>query len=410
MVLLRRRIQEARWKKQLDGSYILTTKDQYTYGFNADGYLCWMKDNNGNTISITVDSYGQVTQVTDQVGRTTTIAYNQDDLISTITDPAGRVVTYSYDNYQLCEVVDPNGNSTYYDYELGLLSEISDDNQNLIEGVTYDDNSSTYTWRVETLTDIYGNVTTYSYDDSDGMLTTVDSNGRTNNTWYDKMLYPIRTRDAEGKETRTTYNLIGGLNQYGEVVSYTDRNGNTMYYDRDAEGNIIRQVNPDGSEKEYTYDAKNNVLSIQDEVGHFTYYIYDANDINLIKQVQPLNGTDVYSEVAPQENFAITEYSYYTGAEALSLFGATIYGLIESTTDAEGNVTTYTYDEYGSVETVESPESNTTVYDYNVLGWLIIRLQIQKDILQTYYYYDKNGNVAERRSILETGSVSRNVL
>ena len=377
-------------EKQADNSYILTTKDQYTYGYNGDGYLTWMKDRNGNTITITLNASNQPTQVTDQAGNVTTITYSG-SRISTITDPTGRVVTYTYNaNNQLYRVKDPNGNSTYYFYTNGYLTSIKDDTSStVIESVTYLPAQTNELPRVGTITDIYGNVTTYTYIDGDGLLTATDSNGRTTNTWYDKMVYPIRTVDPEGKETRTAYNLDGGLNKYGEVSSYTDRNGNTTYYLRDDSGNVTKQINPDGSYKEYTYDSKNNVLSEKDELGKCTFYVYDASGINLLKMAQPLNGTDVYSDTATQSDFAITTYTYYSD------YGVhNINGLKNTVTDPEGNVTTYTYDQYGNTATITSPESKTTTYDYNILGWL--QSVTTPKGYTTTYYYDKNGNVLKQ--------------
>ena len=337
--------------KHSNNTYTLTTKDQYTYGFNTDGYMNWMKDRNGNTVTIAVNATGQVTAVTDQAGRATSIAYSS-NRISTITDPAGRVVAYAYDAAgRLSSVKDPNGYFTYYTYHTsgdatGLLSTVKDhSNSNVLESITYLPKQGDRLPRVGTTTDSMNNTRTYAYNDSDGKLTATDSNNRVNITWYDKTVYPIRERDAEGKDTLTGYNLTGGLNRYGEVSYHTDRNGNTVYYDRDALGNITRQINPDGSVREYTYDGKDNLLSEKDELGKYTFYVYDANSINLVKTAQPLNGTDIYSTSAPQSNFAITSYSYYTVTEAQSQTGKQINGLLKSVADPEGGITTYTYEE-----------------------------------------------------------------
>ena len=389
--------------KESAGTYVLTTKDQYTYGFNAAGYMTWMKDKNGNTITITVDSAGKVTKVTDQAGRATTIAYSS-NRITTITDPAGRVVQYSYASNRLSSVKDSAGYYTYYTYDAnGRLAQIKDNSNAVLESVSYvTQNDIT---RVTAVTDSHGNVTTYSYDDNDGVLTATDSNNRVVTTWFDNLLYPVRVRDAEGKETRTEYNLDGGLNRYGEITSYRDRNGNTIYYERDVKGNVIKQVNPDGSIREYTYDNKNNLLSEKDELGKYSFYVYDNNNINLVKTAQPLNGTDVYSTAAVQNNFAITSYTYYTGAEALSTFGKTMYGLLKTTTDAEGGVTTYTYDTYGNLATVKNPLNKTTVYESNILGW--IKSETTPNNNTTNYYYDKNGNLL--KEVKAGGATMRSV-
>lgn len=388
--------------KNSDDSYTLTTKDQYAYGFNAAGYLTWMKDRNGNTISITLDGSNKPTQITDQTGRTTTIAYTNNK-IHTITDPAGRVVTYNYDeNNRLYQVSDPNGYSTYYYYGAnGLLSTIKDNTDTtVIESVTYLVAQGSNLPRVDTVTDKYGNATTYTYNDNDGILTTTDSNSRTTRTWYDEMFYQIRTVDAEGKETLTQYSMLDGLNIYGEISSYTDRNGNTTYYQRDDNGNVILQTNPDDSTKEYTYDSKNNVLSVKDENGKYTYYVYDSNGINLLKTVQPLNGTETYSDTAPQEDFAITTKTYYSD------YGTShINGLVATETDPEGGVTTYTYDSCGNIATVVSPTDETTTYVYNILGWL--KSVTTPKGYSTSYYYDKNGN--QLKQVNADSGVIRNV-
>ena len=388
-------------EKQTGDTYTLTTKDQYTYGFDTNGYLNWMKDRNGNTVTLTVNSSGQVTQVIDQAGRVTTIAYSN-NRIRTITDPIGRIVTYNYDsNDRLSQVTGPDGTSTYYSYDSdGYLSEITDNDSNILGSITYLEAQGDKTPKVGTITDQYGNETTYIYDENDGKLTTTDGNGRTNTTWYDSLIYPIRTRDAEEKETRTEYLLSEGINKYGEVSEYTDRNGNTTYYEHDGNGNVIRQVSPDGSTKEYTYDSYNNLLSEMDELGKYTFYVYDANGVNLQKKAQPLNGTDVYSATATQSDFAITTYAYYTD------YGThNINGLKNTVTDPEGNVTTYTYDEYGNTATITSPESKTTTYDYNALGWL--QSVTTPKGYTTTYYYDKNGNMLKQ--VNPDGGVVRSV-
>ena len=105
----------------------------------------------------------------------------------------------------------------------------------------------------------------------------------------------------------------------------------------------------------------------KDELGKCTYYIYDANKINLIKKVQPLNGTDVYADGADESKFAITAYSYYSDNES-QLLGYTLKGLLKDETDPEGNVTTYTYDTKGNIKTVKDAEGNLTIYSYDDIG------------------------------------------
>jgi RHS repeat-associated protein len=385
-----------------DVTYILTTKDQYRYGF-FDGYLTWMEDRNGNRINInyyyTQDGQKLIGSVSDSSGRGFDIEYNKRSLgyiyeyrISAVTEKTtGRKATYEYiDTYVwgkvkygiLCQVTDPTGKITKYSH--GSADFTISENEVVTEKAEYN-----YTYgsdvpqRVRKVTDIYGNMITYDYDIVLGKLTETDNNKRATTTWFDSMNYPIRTRDAEGNETRTEYLKYGGANMYGEPRMTVDKSSNTTYYDRDNRGNIIRQINPDRSVKEFAYDEKNNLIFEKDEEGNCKYYEYDANKINLVKLAIPLNGTDAYSASADQSKFAITEYQYGTKG--------TIKGLLMKETTPEGDANTYTYDNYGNIATKTNALGITTSYTYNAANWLTMVKDGNNQT--TKFYYDKAGRL-----------------
>jgi RHS repeat-associated protein len=318
--------------KQTDGSLILTTKDQYSYRFNGsyNGYLNWMKDRNGNTITITLGPYGEVEKVSDQFGRAYTFEHGNlyNRLITKIIDPLGRSMTYTYDaDKRLIKVTDPMGKNTNYTYmkrtggTMGYLSEIRDNDNNLIESVDYDNYGGEKNVRISRLTDAYGNIKTYQYDTEFLKLTTADNNDREQITWYDSSLYPIQVQDPDGRRSTTVYSVDENrINKFGEAISTTDRNGNKTIYNRDSNGNITKIYNPDGSYKAFTYDNKNNKLSERDEAGKYTFYVYDNNKVNLVKKTQPLNGTDQYTTGCDESKFAITSYNYSTDADVAGYY------------------------------------------------------------------------------------------
>ena len=371
-------------EKLADGSYVLITKEQEKYGFNTNGVLTWMENKQGNRLVIHVSSAGKPQSITDYAGREYHFAY-ANGLLSSITDPAGRTVNYVYEKSRLTEVVAPEDITTYYGYNAdGYLTSIRDDNHNLLESVAY--LTTNKLTRVDQLTDAYGNVMNYTYDDVNGKTTITDSNGRVTTQWYDNTYNITNNVDAEGKTTAVVYTTVDGVNKYGETSSITDRNGNTTYYEYDSRGNVIKVTNPDSSYKQYTYDAKNNVTSERDEAGKYTYYVYDAAGANLMKIARPLNGTDAYSDTADESLFAITQYTYYALGEA----GTTIKGLVRTITDPEGNTTAYTYDEYGNEATVADVEENTTTYTYSILGLLTHIISPMGE--QTAIDYNDNGD------------------
>ncbi|MGE5474544.1 MAG: S8 family serine peptidase [Ignavibacteriales bacterium] len=391
--------------EQSDGTYILTTQDQYTYGFSASGWLIWMKDRNGNTVTIEVDdSTGLVQTITDGAGREYTVAYNSSDLIETITDPASRTVSYAYTNGLLTSVTDPMGNIMRYSYDSSnFLDEIRDHNNNLVQSLVYDHSGGSNDKKVSQVIDEFENTSTYSYDNVNCKTTITDANSRQYVYWYDVSGYILKTQDPEGKFTSTQYfTNADGIDKFGEERSATDRNGNITYYQWDENGNLAKQINPDSSYKEFTYDNKNNIIAEKDEAGKYTYYIYDTNKINLLKKVQPLNGADAYSETADQSKFAITSYSYYTNSEALQL-GYKEKGLLKSDTDPEGNTTSYTYDASGNLKTETNPENKTTTYNYNNIGWKTSEISTMNFTIN--YTYDKN-NLLEKTT-LNSGETTR---
>ncbi len=369
--------------KQPDGTYILTTKEQIKYGFNADGILTWTESKEGNRLSIRLTPEGKPESITDCAGREYLFTY-KDGLLAAIADPELRTANYYYENGRLAEFSDPIGVITYYGYDAdGYLIEISDGNHDLTESVTYRITDGIA--QVDQVTDVYGNVKTYTYDDVSGKTIITDSNGNTTAQWYDTTYNITYTTDAEGRTRTESYTTEDGVNKYGEIKSVTDRNGNTTACEWDDRGNITKVTNPDSSYRLYTYDGKNNITSEREEEGRYTYYIYDETQTYLLKTVRPLNGTDAYSETANQDAFAITSYTYYGEGEETH-----IRGFVKSVTDPEGNTSTYTYDAYGNLESETDGSGHTTSYSNSIIGFRTSALSPKGEL--TTYVYNNNGN------------------
>ncbi len=385
--------------KQLDGTYILTCKDsRLQYKYNADGKLIWIKNKQGNALSITYGTNGLIQVITDYVGRKYTFKY-ENNLLKSIEDTIGRKVNYNYDDYnRLIQAKDIQGIVTSYSYDQeGYLTSIRDGNNDLIEAVTYNNFGGII--KVNQVTDEYGNTKTYSYDEVNGKTTITDSNFRVSTIGYDTAYYETDTTDADGGNTTTIYNSEDGQNKYGEEQSKTDRNGYTTEYKWDSKGNIVAVIEPDtSSSSKYWYDEKNNLISTCDENGNYTYYIYDSTQTYLLKEVIPLNGTDIYSSSADQDKFSIKSYTYYQPGEN----GYSIKGLLKSVTDPEGYTTTYTYDQYGNIATSSDDKHNITKYTYNSIGLLTSTLSPKSEI--TTYTYDQYGNLTD--TILQGGETT----
>lgn len=390
--------------KLSDNTHVLTTADQYTYGFNTTGYLTYMQDRNGNRVSITPDAQGKVTQITDTVSRIYQIGY-VNGYLKTITDPIGRVITYGYDaQNRLSTVTDTNNRVVMkYTYDSSnYLNGVLDGADTLLESITYNHTAGVNQHKVEKTTNAYGNVFLYTYDNANRKTTIKDLPGLTIMKWYDTAGYVVKSQDPENRITTVEYYLdASGYNKFGEEKFITDRYGNKTQYERDANGNITKIINPDNSARNYQYDSKNNLIVEIDEVGNRTEYVYDTSKTKIKMKVQPLNGTDVYSADANQELFAITAYSHYTNSESTAL-GYKAKGLLKSEMDPEGNKTSYTYDAEGNKKTVTSAEGNTTTFTYNGVAW--VTSQTSPTGFQSTYDYNKDGQLV--RTVREGGETS----
>ena len=395
----------SKFVKNADGTYTLTTQDQYKYTFNTNRYLVKMEDRNGNAINITVDGNGKITQITDTVGRAFTVSYGVNGLVQKITDPENRAVAYEYDSEnRLSVVTDPMGGKMRYFYDTwGYLNQIQDHNQKIVEKITYNHAEGENQHKVSEATDSLGDTVKYAYDMTNKKTTITDINGRVSSYWFDSSFFTTRIQEPDGKSSYTEYFQSGGKNKYGDVKSKTDCNGNKTQYEIDDRGNVTKIINPDGSTQQKEYDEKNNVTKEVDESGKTTYNVYDDNKINLIKKVQPLNGLDVY-DGTNNTGFAITSYQYYIGEES----GSSAKGLLKSETDAEGNTTTYTYNAYGDVKTVSDPETGkVTAYEYNRIGWKTAQITPKGN--RTEFEYNKNGQLIKTTMVSSKNETQRTV-
>ena len=100
--------------------YTITNASQSKYHFNTNGELDWVKDAEGNVLTISSMTNNQRI-VTDSTGRTYTITYNGNKEHSRITSikdtTADRVVTYAYNgDFQLVSATSVSGGTETYEY------------------------------------------------------------------------------------------------------------------------------------------------------------------------------------------------------------------------------------------------------------------------------------------------------
>lgn len=409
--------------------------------FGPNYTLTSATDRNGNTTTYTYDGRGNVLTKTEAYGtqqqRTTTYTYHPQynfvltETVTSVLDPQDvRIITYDYDDdgdatpnedpglsilRQVVEGWTRNGSGaltplqqiSYFDYDsMGRLIEVdgprtdvtdtvdlayypivpSDPKSGMLESVTrtngttpltttydsYDNNGN-----VTQVTDPNGQMTTYSYDAMNRVLTitqqgaattfTYDANGNIDMVTLPNSNHIDYVYDAANRLTQINDDL-------GNRIQYAyDTQGNRTREERKDPGGVIktyldmqydtlnrldRVTNPDSSYTAYDYDPNGNRTGLTDPNGNITSYEYDVlNRIDRMIQPGSIN----------------TILTYDTQDHLISV------------TDGNSNVTMYEYDDAGRVVKLISPDTGTTTYTYDDAGNLATKKDAN-DILTTYTY------------------------
>ena len=410
-------------------TYTITNAAQSQYHFDSDGELDWVKDANGNKLTISSKSNDQRI-VTDSTGRTYKIYYNGNSEHSRITKiedtSADRIVTYEYNgDFQLVSATSVSGGTEKYEYDgNGRLCKITNCYNEMTDQIVYNDNGS-----VNYLINSAGLKQEYTYDKAFKQTGLKEYDGdklvKTFTYDYDEK-YAVKTNKVETDGhtydvDKITYNMVNDENKYDEIAKSMDIMGNTTEYKRDANGNVIKTTNPDGTFTLARYNEKNMPLVQVDESNNVVISEYDESGVNVIKKYQSLHTASNAADLVKNDfdlssldytDYAMVVYTYYPASET-----ADIAGLILTITDAEGHITEYTYGTSGNAKGLPIKkvikDGNTVVnsveYEYNS------QLQVSKektsvDISRNIYAvkeyeYDKFNNVTKVKDF-GTGSTA----
>jgi RHS repeat-associated protein len=402
---------------------------QKVFEYDDRGNVITEIDEFGNVTSHTYDANGNETSTTNPLGGTSTYTYDSNGFRLSQTDPLGNTTTYTRDVAgRLTSSTDPLGNTTTY---------------------TYDGNGN-----VLTETDALGNITQYTYDAQGNLKSVTDKNGNVRQYEYDTHGNRIKEIDALGNETTYTYDTNGNqltetkvvttptgprnlvihksYDKNGNILSITDPENNTMWFEYDALGNKSATIDSLGRRTETTYntggkitsiafadgmtnsmdyDFKNNLLALTNRAGQTTKYSYDAADrpVELVlPDDTPGDDTDnrrISVEYSPVGTLSAltypggvtpSEYEYDIAGRLTTVRNPACCGEIQkgydaagretSITDALGRTTQFGYDAVGRRVQTIFPDGTSITASYDAMGNVISRTdQAGKT---THYEYD----------------------
>ena len=249
--------------------------------------------------------------------------------------------------------------------------------------------------------------TQYIYDNNGNVITTIDPNGNSITSTYDKLDRKINQYDAAGFRTYWAYNADGNVTYEIRLGSNGDA-WRTTYYTYDANGNRLTETRGsvlvhDGfgdnkyvsSKISYSYNALGQVerttQATDDEV------VYDYNDYGVIN-FETRTGYNDFSDktVKPQ-----VDYHY-------NALGDVTQTTSHGSTTAEDGVSTYTYGTGGRLESVKDANGFVRTYRYDAVG-RVVREEYDRVTIEGTktegigYTFDLEGRVTEQGAVQKSG-------
>jgi len=375
--------------------FILYTKDNRQYQFNASGQLTQITDLNNNTTTINY-SGNNVASIVGQGGRTLMLGYTG-SLISSVTEPGNRKCSFTYDaNGNLTSVQDPKGGITHYTYDVNhrMTTIVNSLGDTFIANI-YDSKG-----RVIKQTDADNQATTLAYDTPSAGKTTITNpdNSKIIAT-HDQFFRKTNLVDELGLSQSFTYD-----NRSNET-SFTNENGVTISRQYDWNGNTKSQTigsditssfiyntlnaptqitDPNGKSSVITYDAKNNPTAIQFSDNTYQYFA--------------INSDGTRNKITDGRNNATT-YSYDRTGDMVSTtapngtknFGYDLSGRLISVTDENNHQTQITYDENDNIKIISDALARTTEFSYDANNQLLTVKDKNGNL--TKFTYDKKGRL-----------------
>ena len=248
----------------------------------------------------------------------------------------------------------------------------------------------------------------YSYDDWYNMTSLTDPNGNTTRYKYDDNNRTIKVTRANGSHTNyyhegsrlSRVEMQTGFNKLTQLPKYRE-----VSYQYNKAGQMIASSDALSNTQQYHYNDQGNPIEYTDALGHTIQFQYDKHG-NLATQILA-NGSHFNFEYDNFGNLLIqtdcsgyqTQYQYDDKQR------------MRQATDAEGNITRYHYNERlphleQLMSQVHSPDGSHIQMDYDDLG----RLTTYTDALghQVQYQYDSEGMPSKRtEDSVDQGSTNR---
>jgi RHS repeat-associated protein len=342
--------------------------------------------------------------------------YDASGRIDTQTDQLGRQTSFDYSTPNVTKVTDPKGNVVADTFTDGLLTSETKGYGTSSAATSryyYDPN----TLALITAVDPNGNTTRSYYDSSGNLLSQVDSLGRATTASYDTLDNPLTTTDGKGVTTTFAYDSHGNptsrstplLASDGHTVLATSTN--QWSYDSGHPGDLVSMTDPVGSVWTYQHDATFGWVTAEiapatpeNSSGNERTFSYDNHTGWLTSSVAPngnLSGntpsdfTTTYIRDAFGRLTATRDPLWVSASPSAHQTSSTYDadGNVISSTDGDGNQTTYVYNAADEPIETHRPDASGTVLYQHYWSDSSLKDQVDGAGATTSYAYDSLGRL-----------------
>ena len=369
------------------------TSHRLTNMYDPNCFAAGSSCNGGNGVVNGYNAVGQVGSQQDQLGRTTTFTYTGDPSsaaggTTTITDPMTNVVVDTYQYGVLTAQTKGYGTASAATWSY-----------------TYDPTSAA----LASVTDPNANTTRYFRDANGNQIGEIDPLGRYTSATYNGFNEPLTQTDGNGVTTTSVYDTNGNVKSVSTPLVGSGQTQTTTdcYYSETScgapagpIGDIYSMTDPDGNVWLYTYDAYGDRATVTDPMTDVSTTCYNADGWKLASY-SPKAGS-ITCAVPPPSSAYETTYSYVQPNNQIDQFGdvqkvtdplghatSTTYDAdrnVVSGTDADGNLTRYTFDLANEQTDVVRADQSDMHTDYNLDGTVHDQKDGKNNPIQTYGY------------------------
>lgn len=377
----------------------------------ASNQLTFTRDGITHTSGVSIqfirDAQGRITEIRDPDGRSIRYAYNAaGDLIS-VTDRLTNVTQFTYratPAHYLEDVIDPLGRRaqrTEYGPD-GRVVAVIDAQGNRIEQ-SFDPANFT-----GTRTDARGNITTLVYDARGNLLEERKPEGGITRYEYADTTNPDKeTAITDPRGNRTTFSY----DARGNKLTETDSLGTVTTYAYNALNKItsLQRRNATGtlqSSESATYDAAGNLTRITNAAGHHRDFVYDLQS-RLVSSTDFEGNVTTYDYTAGCPCGSPSKITYADGSTKLLEYNS--LGQVTKVTDETGAITRSAYDANGRKISETDHDGKVTTFEYDANNNLLKRTDRLGRIAK-FIYDDKNRLTREIKLLTNDSNDTNDVL